>query len=168
MTDQPTPASVQDGLAPVRDALIAEASADADAARERAREAVAGVVAAAEAEAEQVRSRAHEEALEQARGLQEAAESRARRAAREVELKARCDAYDSLVAGARRQVVGILDEAGVRDSLADLVRRSAGPDAEVARTGEGFVATRGGRRIEFSLTALADAAVADLLRGRGE
>lgn len=172
MTDRPTPAAVQDGLAPVRDALLADARADAEAVRERARGAVAEVIAAAESEAEEIRSRAHEEALEQAKDLQEAAESHARRRAREVELRAGREAYDGLVESARRKAQALLDDPAMRDSLAELVRRTANPDAEpgveVSRTPDGFVATRPGRRTEFSLTALADAAVAQLLRDRGE
>lgn len=166
MTDHAAPTALRDALTPVRDALLSEARADAEAARERARQAVAGVLEAAEAEAEQIRALAHEDAAEQARGLQVAAESHARRTAREVELAARRSAYDALVESARRETRSILDEPRVADGLMTLVRSSAGPDAEVARTEDGLVATRGTRRMEFSLTVLADAAVLDLLRDR--
>lgn len=165
MSDRPTSAALQEALAPVRDALLAEARADAEEVRERAREAVAGVLAAAEAEAETIRSSAHEDALEQARSLQEAAENHARRKAREVELRAQREAFDALAAGVRRSALAVLEEPELRDALEELARRAVGPDAELVRTEDGFVAAQPGRRTEFSLTDLADAAVAELVRG---
>ena len=166
MTERPTPTSVRDALAPVRDALLAEARADAEAARERARQSVAGVIAAAEAEAGQIRSLAREDALEQARGLQATAESHARRRAREVELAAERTAYDALLTGARRAAGRLLDEPGAAESVSALALRAAGPGAELVRTEDGFEAPGTGSRMVFSVTSLADAAVVARLRQR--
>jgi len=167
MTQTPSAAAVREALAPTREALLAAARADADAARERADQAVSQVLATAEAEAEGIRSRAHEEAAEQARSLLATAESHARRTARAIELNARREVYDALASSARQEAARLLDDSEALDALRALARRAAGPDADLVRTEDGLVAVGAGRRIEFSMSSLADEVVRELLRDRG-
>ena len=167
MTQSPSAATVREALAPTREALRAAARADADAARARAEQAVAQVLATAEMEAVGIRSRAHEVATEQARSLMAGAESHARRTARAIELDARREAYDSLAVAARAEAARLLDDPEALDALRALARRAAGPGADLVRTEDGVAAEDAGRRIEFSMSSLADEAVRDLLRDRG-
>lgn len=169
MTTLPSP-TFTEALAPVREALLARAHADADRVRGSAEASVAEAMAMAQAEADEIRARAHDEAFEQARSLRAAEEAHGRRKAREVVLAAQRAAYDGLVDRARREVRALLDDPAVIDVLSATAREQEGADAEVMRT-EGGVAVlgkgpHGGRRVEFSLDALADQAIAELLRAR--
>jgi vacuolar-type H+-ATPase subunit E/Vma4 len=151
-----------------RDALIADAVADAAATR-----------AAASAEARERLDRAAQEAaaiVERARvaGEREAADrlarqqAAARREARELVLNAQRAALDRLHTEARAAARSLADSPEWEAILAGLRRVAVarlGPDATIAQHpgGEpGLVATRGGHRVDLRLTTLVDLAIAEL------
>jgi vacuolar-type H+-ATPase subunit E/Vma4 len=161
-----------EALAPVADALLAAARADADR-----------TVATARADAERIRL----EALEGERTIRAAARGRgaadgtkqavqslrlARRQAREAELVAQRQAYDEL----RRRVLARLSELRGDPSYADLLRRlhrqaraTLGPGTEIAEAPAGGVVARaGGRRLDLTLPALAEQALESLGSELGE
>lgn len=159
----PTPGRATEALGPVRAELLRAAHADAEA-----------VVARAEQEAAAQLDRAHAEAraiLEEARRQGEADGSaaardllvRGRREARSRTLAARREAYEALrhetavrVGNLRRTT----DYPGLRKRLERRARVLLGPTAEVTEhPGGGVVARAPGRRVDLSLTALADRAL---------
>jgi hypothetical protein len=89
--------------------------------------------------------------------------ARARQQARVVVLAARREAYEHLRAVARAAVSGIAAEPGypaLRARLADAVRHVLGADADItAAPGGGVRGAVTGRRLDLSLTRLADRAV---------
>ncbi|AMW08606.1 hypothetical protein A4E84_03185 [Streptomyces qaidamensis] len=160
-----TPATDQttDALDPVRAGLLRAAHADAEALLARTeREAVALLdQARAEARAilDEARRQGEADGADAARDLL----VRARREARSRTLAARREAYDGLRrevaerAGDLRRADG---HASVRERLEHRARVLLGPCAEVSEHPDGGVVARApGRRVDLSLTALADRAL---------
>lgn len=162
-------AAESDALAPVREALLGLARRDAQSMIAEADANVAATLADAARQVEQIRSAARSEAAVDAAALLAVERARANREARAVELRARRTAYDELVRRAREAVRELSDDPGVQDRLAGLARGDLGPTATVHPNPDGGVTAHAGeRRVTYPLTALADAAVAELLLSRDE
>ncbi len=162
--DSPRPA---DPLAPVRDAVLADARRDADADVAAAQRAGDALVAAAAAQAETIRADARAEGERDAEAVRVAQRARARRRARAIVLGAQQAALDDL----HREVRSRLRAAWEQESLrADLVARLSataradlGPDVAVHEHPDGgIVATVDGARAIYRLADLADQVTAGL------
>jgi vacuolar-type H+-ATPase subunit E/Vma4 len=147
-------------LAPVRDALLAAARADAGRTGTRADAEADAVLAAARERADAVRAKACAEGAADAAGVLAAEHARARREARSTVLRARRDAYEALRAQARAAVSSLTTEpgyAGLRERLIAEVHRRLGPRAAVRDVpGGGVAGESSGRRIDLSLAAMSD------------
>ncbi len=154
------PAVHAEPLAPVREALLADARRDADR-----------VLAEADADVEAVRRRTADECDRirrdaRARGQKDAEElavaerTRARRQARAVVLRARGQAYDELLRQVREAALALreaTDYPDLRARLVEQARALVGNAARVSESGDGgVVAEDGGRRAVLSLTGLAE------------
>jgi hypothetical protein len=160
----PTDLGATEELAPLRTALIELSRADAARMLAAADEDAADTLARADGEIRQLTAAARKQAADDAAELLARQQSRRDRAARAVELRARRAAYDELVRRAHLEADGLARERAVHDRLADLARAALGPEASVRDDGDGgVVAELAGRRVEYSLRALADEAVAALL-----
>jgi vacuolar-type H+-ATPase subunit E/Vma4 len=167
MTSAVTPGTVA-ALAPVRDALVAEARADAarlvaDAANER--------------QARETRARGQSAALlAQARADGEAEAERelaaerttARRRARAIVLTAQREAYEALLQSVSERVSRIAAEPHypeLVERLSAVARHQLGPHTRVL-AGEGgrpgVVGEVDGRRVDYTLESLAEEALKDL------
>jgi len=156
-------------LAPVREALLDSARAEAARIRAAADAAAEATVAAARDEADQIRAQARERGAADAATALGADRSRVRRQARAVLLAARREGSETLRAAARATVLDVRSDPGyprLHAALIAAARRSLGPGTrtEPAEDG-GVIGTRGARRIDLSLTALADRAVEDCAGG---
>jgi len=167
---RPQHAPVTDPLAPVRAALLARARRDAQRLLTAAVEDAAAVLDAAGDEVLRIRDQAHAEATEYVASVLASQRARARREARTIVLRAQRAAYDQLLRRAREAVRQLRDDPGypaLLDRLAAMARAELGPDATVREHAHGgVVAEAGGRRISFTLPALADRALAELLASR--
>jgi hypothetical protein len=158
-------------LAPVREAMLDRARADAAGALARADAEARDALSAAAAQAERIRQEARQAGIADAEAAIAAERGRARREGRALVLRARREAYERLRRTARDAVGGLLDDGGlpaVRQRMAAAARAALGPDARIDDTGDGgVVATAAGRRLDLSLTRFADRAV-DRVAGEGE
>lgn len=151
-------------LGPVADALLDKARREAARIRTEAHAAADAQVAQARAEAAQT------VAVARAAGRSEAAASartervRARRRARSIVLAARRETYEELRRRVRSAVASLFAEnPATVDRLRRLAVDRAGPGARVLTApGGGVIAVAPGRRVDCSVSALADHAV-DLL-----
>ncbi|MZF85986.1 V-type ATP synthase subunit E [Streptomyces sp. SID5643] len=159
----PAPDQTTDALHPVRAELLRAAQADAEALLARTEQEVAAVLDQARAEAggilDEARRQGEADGADTARDLL----VRARREARSRTLAARREAYDELRreaaerAGNLRRANGY---ASLRERLEHRARVLLGPTAEVSEHADGGVVARApGRRVDLSLTALADRAL---------
>jgi vacuolar-type H+-ATPase subunit E/Vma4 len=155
----PPPDQVAAALEPVRTELIRAARADAEALLARADREAADLLDGARAEAQTIldEARRQGEADGAAAGRGELA--RARRAARGRELSVRTEVYEELRRRATARVRELRHSAGYPSALDRLSRRAQwllGADTEVTEhPGGGVVAHAGGRRVDFTLDALA-------------
>ncbi len=135
--------------------ILAVASDEADALLARARR---------DAEAEVERARAAGAA--QAEPVAAAELGRSRRTARSAMLGAELRTHDEIAGQIRSAVLGLRDEPGypaLRDRLAAMARRRAGPGAQVTEHPDGGVIARtGGVVVDCSLPRLADRAIEEL------
>jgi len=153
-------------LAPLREALLAQARAEADRLTAEAVAQAEEDLARADAQASAVIAGARAEGAADAAALVQAARASARRRARRTRLAAQTRAYAEL----RRRSIAAL--GALRDSpaypawlaaLTEQARTALGPSAAVTEhPAGGIVATVPGRRLDLSLPALADRAMADL------
>jgi vacuolar-type H+-ATPase subunit E/Vma4 len=165
----PAPDRAAEALGPVRAELLRAAHADAEAVLDRAEREAATLLDRARAEArailEEARRQGEADGAAAARDLL----VRARRQARTRTLAARREAYDALrheTAARVGELRRTTDYPGLRKRLERRARLLLGPGAEVIEhPGGGVVARAPGRRVDLSLTALADRA---LERMRGE
>lgn len=150
-------------LAPVRDALLAAARADAADVLGKARQAAAQERRAADEEAARILSRARRDGAADAAAALAAELAGARQQARAVVLAARREGYEQLRAAARAAVSRLAAEPGyppLRARLADAVRQALGAGADITEApGGGVRGAVPGRRLDLSLTGLADRAV---------
>jgi vacuolar-type H+-ATPase subunit E/Vma4 len=156
----------EQALAPVRtwlldaaradaDALLAQAAAEAEARLARAQAEAAALVETARAEGEALGTEAAAREL-----------TRARREARARLLRAQADLLDRLREQARAAVLALRADAGYPALVEQLTARARavlGPDAAVTEADlGGVVGQAGSRRVDLSLPALAEWAIADL------
>ncbi len=153
-------------LAPLRDALLRRAEADARRTLAAARREATEVVDAAEWEAGELADRARARGAAEAEEVLAVEQAAARRAARSAELAARTAAYDRLRAEVVTEVRRLARGPGyppLRDRLAAAARRLLGDDAEITEApGGGVYGRTAGGRVDFSLDAFAEQAVAAL------
>lgn len=160
------PALVQ-RLAPVREALLADASEEADRLRAEARDDAGRAADAAErdvaaevAEIERRQAVAREARAERVR-------ARARAEAQALLLAARDDVHRELRAATRAAALQLRDDdryPALLDRLETMVRDQLGPDARIERDPPdvgGVVGTAGTRRVDYTLTVLAERALRD-------
>jgi vacuolar-type H+-ATPase subunit E/Vma4 len=151
-------------LEPLREALLANAHAEADRLRRGAREDGAQAVVAAEQEVvamvAQARARGEEDGAE----LRRADQARVRSAARAELLAARSATYDELRRRARTEVRELLEQPGERELLARALRDRLGGGAAMSDTDDGGLVARApdGRTIDASVGVLVDRALAGL------
>jgi vacuolar-type H+-ATPase subunit E/Vma4 len=155
-------------LETARDALLADARATANDARAEAQAAAAGRLDAARREADAIVARAREQGDAEGRERGALEEGVARTLARMEVLAARREAYEELRRQARAAVLRLRDDPGypqLLDRLAAAARRDLGDDALLERDpgdAGGVRASRGSRRVDHTLVALADRCVDDL------
>ncbi|MET9848340.1 hypothetical protein [Streptomyces ossamyceticus] len=164
----PAPDQTKDVLHPVRAGLLRAAHADAEARLARAEQEAAALLARARAEARAIlddaRRQGEADGSDAARDLL----VRARRETRSRTLAARRAAYEGLhreAAERVRALRGTDGYASLRQWLEQRARILLGPAAEVSEHADGGVVARvPGRRVDLSLTTLADRAL-DRMRG---
>jgi vacuolar-type H+-ATPase subunit E/Vma4 len=163
-------APVTEPLAPVRDALLDHARRDAARVLAAADDDAAALLDDAAAEAGRIRAAAAAEAAAYAASLLAAQRSHARREGRAIVLRAQRDAYLERRRRAREAVRGLCDDPEYPALLARLTaqaRADLGPGASVRPQPDGgVVAELDGRRVSYTLTALADRVLDDLLAGQ--
>jgi vacuolar-type H+-ATPase subunit E/Vma4 len=153
-------------LAPVRAALLRDASAEAERLLASARGAADALLEQARRDAVSKISHAREQGRMQAAQLARAELSRGRREARAIELGAQLHARADVERRIRTAIMGLKDEPGygeLRARLAGLALQAAGPGAAVSEHPEGGVVARGpGALVDCSLPRLAQRAIAVL------
>jgi hypothetical protein len=151
-------------LAPVREALLAAAHADADQVRAEASERAARVLVAARREADRILTEARREGEDAVAAVLAAEQARARRQARATVLAQRREAYAQLGARARVAVEALAREPAIACGLEAAVRRALGEGARIREAdGGGVVGEVEGRRLDCSLAGFAERAVSALL-----
>ncbi|HET8680717.1 MAG TPA: hypothetical protein VFM54_02405 [Micromonosporaceae bacterium] len=162
-------AHVTAALAPVRDALLAAARADAQRLDAQAQAETDQVLAAARQEAQRLLAEARQRGGAEAEAAVAAEAAGARRRGRAVIMRARREAYESLVTAARAAVAELRGDPAypaTRDRLAAAARAALGPDAGVREAaGGGVVAEAGARRVDLSLSGFAERAAAQVAAG---
>ena len=121
-------------LAPVREALLAAARAQAAQVGAAADAEAAQVLAGAQAQADALCARAREQGTADATSTVMRDRARARREARTVVLSARREAYELLMLDARAAVGALAAEPGyaaLRDTLTAAARQALGPRAKI-------------------------------------
>jgi vacuolar-type H+-ATPase subunit E/Vma4 len=159
----PAPEQTPDALLPVRAGLLRAAQTDAEALLAGAEREATALLDQARAEArtiiDEARLQGDADGAETARGIL----VRARREARSRTLTARRESYEELrgVAAERvRELRGTAGYPSLRERLEHRARVLLGPAAEVTEHSDGGVLAQApGRRVDLSLTALADRAL---------
>lgn len=159
----PVPEQVTEALSPVRERLVRAARTDAEALLAEADQEAAALLERARAEARAILDAARREG--EADGSDAARDLlvRARREARTRTLAARRESFEEVrrqAAGRVRDLRGSDGYAALREELERRARVLLGPAAEVSEHADGGVVARvQGRRVDLSLTALADRAL---------
>ncbi|WP_405577270.1 hypothetical protein [Streptomyces sp. NBC_01092] len=159
----PAPDQTADALHPVRVELLRAAHSDAEAVLARAEREADTLLGQARAEArsilDEARRQGEADGADSARDLR----VRARREARSGTLAARRESYEELRRAAAervRELRGTSDYTSLRERLERRARVLLGPGAEVSEHADGGVVGHApGRRVDLSLTALADRAL---------
>jgi vacuolar-type H+-ATPase subunit E/Vma4 len=159
----PAPDQTTDALHPVRAGLLRAAHSDAEALLARTGREAAALLDQARAEArailDEARRQGESDGADAARDLL----VRARREARSRALAARRESYDELrreAAERVRELRGTDGFASLRERLEHRARVLLGAGAEVSEHADGGVVARvPGRRVDLSLTTLADRAL---------
>lgn len=158
-----------DGLAPVREALLARARADVEGIRAEAAADADATLAHARQQAEAILAEARARGASEAEVVAAAARARARRQARGLLLAAQREAYEALRRRSREAVRALRDDPAhptLRQRLERVALELAGAGATIVETSDGgVVAEAPGRRVDCSLDWLADRAVATLGAG---
>ncbi|GAA1804968.1 hypothetical protein GCM10009682_28430 [Luedemannella flava] len=159
--------ALETDLAPVVEALLAAARHDAGHILAAARASAEQTTTAAAGRAAQILADAAAAGTADARAAGAAQRRAARRSAHGIVLAARRRAYDALIEQARKAVAGLLDGPAaepVRRQLSEAARQILGPDTQVRVTSDGgILADNGPRRLNLSLAAFVDRAVATVL-----
>ncbi|HEU5161037.1 MAG TPA: V-type ATP synthase subunit E family protein [Streptosporangiaceae bacterium] len=155
-----------DPLRPVRDALLAAARDEAGRLRRDAEQDTAAALAAADRQAGAIVSAARTAGRADGEAAAKIATARARREARTTVLAARSAAFDELrlrVRDAVRELRGDPCYPRLIENLSRLARAGAGADTvAVEHLAGGVEAWAPGTRVDLSVDALADRAVAEL------
>jgi vacuolar-type H+-ATPase subunit E/Vma4 len=165
MTPRPRPLGKRQelALAPVRGAMLDSASAEVGQILAGAHSAADALLEQARRDAASMISKAREEGRAQAAPLAHAEISRGQREARATVLRAELHARDDLELRIRAAITGLKDEPGyreLRDRLAKLALRAAGPGATVSEHPAGGVVARApGVLVDCSLPRLAQRAI---------
>jgi vacuolar-type H+-ATPase subunit E/Vma4 len=163
MSGRVTGSAVPEALAPVRDALLGAARAEADRILAQAERTARDVLAQAQMQASEIRAQAHARGAADAAGLIANERSQAGRRARAIVLAAERAEYEALREAARQAVAGLCDEPEyqlARRQMSVKLRRLLGDEAQLHEVpGGGMIATAPGRSADLSLTRLADRAV---------
>ncbi len=153
-------------LEPIRRALRAEAARRTDELRESSARDSAAILSAASERAQAISAAATEAGEAAGRETAAARSAHARRSARSLVLAAQRDVAQQWAQGAREQAAKLRDDPGYPEMLTRLTARALnalGPDATVRQDPQGGItAESGSRRLDLTLEALADAAVARL------
>lgn len=151
-------------LDPLREALNYRAHAEAEHIRTAAEQDGQRVVTEARSRAETLLEGARETGRADAAALLAEERAGARRAARAIILEAKRDSYEEVRRRARLAVAQLLAEPRRRSRLAAALQARLGGDAVVRDHPDGGLVAEapGGRRIDASVAALVDRAVADL------
>ena len=152
--------TVSDPLAPVREALLTRARADADRTLAEADADAAAILSRARGEAEAIHAEARAQGESDAAAVLVAERARVRRQARTVVLAAQRDAYDELRSRVVQALPDLRDDPAYgrwRDRLADHAHAVLGTDALVSEHPRGGVlGEAAGRRFRYTLGGLAD------------
>ncbi|MEU8193470.1 V-type ATP synthase subunit E family protein [Microbispora amethystogenes] len=155
--------TMRDALGPVTEALLRQARLDADAVAGAAEREAARTVAEARREASAVIADATRQGEAEAEAHAAAARARARREARGRELAARREVLADLRGRVAAAVRALRDDPcypRLVEHLGELAREAGGADLVVREHPDGGVVAEGpGRRVDCSLTALAERAV---------
>ncbi len=157
--------SVSLALAPVREALLARAHADADREIAAADAQARAVLATAQAEADGIVDDARRAGRAEAAAVSTAAAARIRRQSRAALLAAQREAYDGLLTACRSQVGALRDDPAWPQALAGLAataRAAAGDGSAVTESSSGLVAETDSTRVEITMDALAERLVGRL------
>lgn len=158
------PPDADAALAPLREALLADARAAASAILGEAEERAAALVAAAEEEAAGIRVAAVAAGEEAARSEVALRSARVRRQAHEEVLTAQEELRLELRRRVRQGAAGLRADARypvLLERLRERARAALGPEAVLTEAPEGgLVAEAGSRRLDLTLPTLADAALA--------
>jgi hypothetical protein len=151
-------------LEPLRAALIARATADADQVRAASEEEGMHAVTAAREQASALLAQARAQGEADAAALLGAERARVRRAARAVVLQAQHAVYRELLRQASAAVRELLGDPARRDRLEAAVRGELGEPAVIRQLPGGGVAgeTPGGNVIDASVEALVEMVIAGL------
>jgi hypothetical protein len=161
-----------DALAPVRRALLAAADRDAAAIRTRARDAANQVLDDATARAGAIRADARAQGAAAAVRAVDLERTRLRRAGRATVLRARRETEEALASAARAAVGRLVDDPDfprLRAGMVRALRRALGPDVGIHDHPDGgVVGVVDRRRVDFSLSRLADRVLDQVLAGEGD
>jgi vacuolar-type H+-ATPase subunit E/Vma4 len=153
-------------LEPLRLALLAAATREADRELAAATADADARLAAAEAESARIRAEARDRARAEAALTLARLRAHAHARARSSVLAAQRAAYESLRRAARSAVVALRHDPAypaLRERMTDAVRRRLGPDAQIEEATDGGVVGRAdARRVDYSLTTLADRVVDEI------
>ena len=150
---------MSDDLAPLRTALLRSARTEAARLRAEAEAYRDAALAEARGRAETIRAEARERGRADAAALVATDLAATGRAARQIVLSARRDAYRDLCREVRRTAAAWLGEPAVRKAFQALAADRLGPEATVDPGPAGLTAAAGGRQLELRADTLADAAV---------
>ncbi|TCC21604.1 V-type ATP synthase subunit E family protein [Kribbella sindirgiensis] len=161
---RPLSADAAAALAPVRAALLAAASADADEVVRRAEAQRSELLARARRTADELVAAARAEGEADATAILAVRLAQSRREARRSALSAQRALYDELrdrCRAAAAVLAGTAEYQGLRRQLADRAREQLGSDADVVDSPDGgIVASAGTERVDLSLPVLVDRALA--------
>jgi hypothetical protein len=153
-------------IAPVRDAMLRQASERAGHIIGQAQAAAEATVARAREAAREAVEAARASGVEQAQPVAAAELNRGRRAARTIELAAALSAHEQIAGRIRQAVLTLRDDADypmLRARLSARAAEAAGPGAQLTEHPLGGVIARGdGIVVDCSLPRLADRAIAAL------
>jgi vacuolar-type H+-ATPase subunit E/Vma4 len=157
------PGAPPDPLAPVREALVASARADAERLLVQADAEAEVILARARAEADAIRADSRAEGEADAASALVTERARSRRQARAVLLAAQAQSYARLRASAVEESATLRGDPAYgpwREDMSERIRARLGEDAVVTELPEGGVRGEApGRRVEYTLGGLAEQAV---------
>lgn len=160
MTTHP---ALANALAPVREALLADAEREARRLRSSSEQAGRDAVREATAQAERLRARARAEGAADAAAVMAAQRARSGQRARSVVLSAQREEYEALQSAARAALPRLRADAEyprLRQRMIDTIKLLLGNEADLREgDGGGVIGEAAGRRVDCSLTRFMERAV---------